>query len=633
MLKRGKVLLLVLASFLAFSSFVLFIVPAAFAQVQLTDCGLLDQPNTEYVLQNDVSVDGTCFVIKGGNIILNLNTHTLTFYNPSPLDYSFGIVCHPSYSPPGRPAIWMGGGDNLKIMNGKIVQASSDTKHAEMSTGLMSHAIYARSCNNIELADLEITANSQYDATIIRLRGVNGGYVHDLKINNNVQNLTNRHWPGQRSLLIEDGSGGYEIENVEINGGPHVGISLEGVFDSCDVHDNTIRHNERYVNGYAIAASGSNLDIHHNTIIPVVGRGVHITGDNILFHHNYIELKESQVIDHYDDYDYHNIFTNVHGIKFEGGINSKVYSNTVIARQPGPEYAPPTPLNIDTPDSNANNEIYGNNFTAITYAATSGGTAGYGEFDTYAAGIVFLSCSGSNPGSIHDNNFYSNDRAVFFTGQACSNYKVYNNVFEKLSSSTSNGHTIMYNNYDAASKSTNFSGNWFVGFEPDDIWFRSQSYSQLSLAMMFRLGITVLDESQAPAVNPSVIIKDKDGNIAFQGSGNTNGKLEISFPMYLMDRSWDPDIKYYSPYSIECGENDIEFTLEQNLNITISADCTSVCSGCGQNQSVKCTDADTNSDNSISNPEMREYLGKFLRGEAGISSVMDTIKEWKQGCA
>jgi PKD repeat protein/methionine-rich copper-binding protein CopC len=46
---------------------------------------LLDQPNTTYVLQTNVTTSGTAFVIANQYVTLNLNGHTITYNNAAPL--------------------------------------------------------------------------------------------------------------------------------------------------------------------------------------------------------------------------------------------------------------------------------------------------------------------------------------------------------------------------------------------------------------------------------------------------------------------------------------------------------------------------------------------------------------------
>jgi hypothetical protein len=548
--------------------------------IDVIDCQLLDQTGTEYILQNDVSSYGTCFAVNGDDITLNLNGHTVEFYNPPSGDYSFGVICHPNFSPPDRPSNWEGGGDNFKIINGNIIQAASSTKATDYDNGAASHVIYARSCDNIELSNLNLTANSNNDATILRLRGVENAVVNNVIINNNVKTLKDRHRWGQISLWIEGGSGEYEIHDNNIYGGPHKGISISGDFDSCNVYDNLIMHNESYVNGYGFSVSGNNINIHNNEVNPISGRGAHIIGTNIDFHHNSLNLKLAQVIEHDGGQtNYHLIFIPVHGIKLEnsGSMNNRIYSNTVIATQPSADYAPPTPLNIDAEGSNANNLIYDNEFTAITYAGTSGGTAGYGVFDTYAPGIYVMQCSSSNPASIYDNHFKSNDRAIHMDGFSCSNLKIYDNTFELIDDATTNAHTITYNNYHNPSHGFNFSNNEFIGYEPDDVWFRSDSYNQLSNFMEFKLTINVVDENQNPVAYPEILIENENGETVFDGIGNGDGQLEKSLLMYEMNRADNPDITYHSPYTIIVGDNEQIVELNENKEITISTEYVSEC--------------------------------------------------------
>jgi hypothetical protein len=53
--------------------------------INVTACGCLNQANTDYVLQNDVVSDGSCFAIAGQNISLDLNGHTITYDNMAPI--------------------------------------------------------------------------------------------------------------------------------------------------------------------------------------------------------------------------------------------------------------------------------------------------------------------------------------------------------------------------------------------------------------------------------------------------------------------------------------------------------------------------------------------------------------------
>lgn len=58
--------------------------------INVTDCGCLNQSNTDYILQNDVSSNGSCFTLGGNNSSLDLNGHTVTFDNAAPTTVSNG---------------------------------------------------------------------------------------------------------------------------------------------------------------------------------------------------------------------------------------------------------------------------------------------------------------------------------------------------------------------------------------------------------------------------------------------------------------------------------------------------------------------------------------------------------------
>ena len=51
---------------------------------------LLDRPNETYVLQTDVTVDETAFVISEPGITLDLNGHTITYNNAAPIEVPNG---------------------------------------------------------------------------------------------------------------------------------------------------------------------------------------------------------------------------------------------------------------------------------------------------------------------------------------------------------------------------------------------------------------------------------------------------------------------------------------------------------------------------------------------------------------
>jgi VCBS repeat-containing protein len=66
------------------------LITAAWLAAQGAGPYLLTQANTNYVLQTDVTVDGTAFVVGEANITLDLNGHTVTYGNAAPVTVQNG---------------------------------------------------------------------------------------------------------------------------------------------------------------------------------------------------------------------------------------------------------------------------------------------------------------------------------------------------------------------------------------------------------------------------------------------------------------------------------------------------------------------------------------------------------------
>ena len=78
----------VLGSFLAVSIFLWSFQDSIAADV--SECGVLNSSGTTYVLQKDVISVGSCFFITAENVTLDLNGHTVTYDNGSPLSVPNG---------------------------------------------------------------------------------------------------------------------------------------------------------------------------------------------------------------------------------------------------------------------------------------------------------------------------------------------------------------------------------------------------------------------------------------------------------------------------------------------------------------------------------------------------------------
>lgn len=69
---------------------ILFYLPDISLAADTTDCGTLSTAGTTYVLQNNVTSEGTCFTVTASDVILDLNGKTITYDNANPISVGNG---------------------------------------------------------------------------------------------------------------------------------------------------------------------------------------------------------------------------------------------------------------------------------------------------------------------------------------------------------------------------------------------------------------------------------------------------------------------------------------------------------------------------------------------------------------
>ncbi|MFC1614270.1 hypothetical protein ACFL5K_03130 [Gemmatimonadota bacterium] len=413
---------------------------------------ILDQPDTYYLLTQDVTTDGDAFRIAADGVTLDLDGHTVIFGNNTN-DQVFGVR-------------FINQGEGI-LCNGHIVQGE---KSGDYSCAVRSNSrpfpteIYGITTDVHLKCAYPVNFHSQ----------ANSVQIHHNHFYSRVTEIESRHYPGNALLRMYISGGNIQIHDNLLTEGCHRAILLVNESNNVEVYNNDIQHHQQYVNGYAIAPPPG-ADIHHNRITST-GRGAHLTKDGISFHDNYLDLKGHQ---HLDDMPqgsrpWHHRLVELHGIKLEGNdaANCKVYDNFVriIQRLPNdseglgePEdkadngvylrstassllvdntqnweanrwryyyvryspdlppayitqstansliagfeaaapgeytiymkwqYVPPTPLNIACYDPDAMNEVYHNTFIAFTeYDDNDIWHGGYGNTGNWASTIMFI---------------------------------------------------------------------------------------------------------------------------------------------------------------------------------------------------------------------------------------------------
>ncbi|MCP3973904.1 MAG: hypothetical protein GY720_05365, partial [bacterium] len=154
--------------------------------------------------------------------------------------------------------------------------------------------------------------------------------VHHNDLVSHVTELESRHYPGNHIMRLDIKGGNMKVHDNLLTEGCHWGLGLSGTGAGVEVSYNDIRHHQQYVNGYSIGASCGGADIHHNKVTSS-GRGVHLTGDGIQFHDNYLDTRGHQQLSDLPakTRPFKHQRVELHGIKFEGtkSKNCRVYNN------------------------------------------------------------------------------------------------------------------------------------------------------------------------------------------------------------------------------------------------------------------------------------------------------------------
>ncbi|MCE5313327.1 MAG: hypothetical protein LLF86_09280 [Nitrospiraceae bacterium] len=142
-------------------------VPKRKNTIELTTPLELTQPDTEYILKNDINSAATAFVVRASNITINLNGFRIHYLTQD------GSLHGSAVQIPGRQK-------DIDILNGEIVQGPGRCIYEEAVPECS--AIYAQDVNDLQVAGLKITYSTQNSPAISVLTG------KDVRINNNSLN-------------------------------------------------------------------------------------------------------------------------------------------------------------------------------------------------------------------------------------------------------------------------------------------------------------------------------------------------------------------------------------------------------------------------------------------------------------
>lgn len=218
------------------------------------------QANTEYILQGDISADGTAIEIRADFVVVNLNGHTITYNQTSPGE---GI----------RPTAYHF--DHVSIRNGSIIQSPTimgKVVKAEIVSGGTGYSLG----DVLTLADDRIANN----ATVIVSAVDNNGTVTGININS----------PGagyETSYYIQDAWNGFDPTGVLGGSGVDAQIKVTGTSTEGSIYGTRMS---------AIYGSPP-IDYLHvaNVYIKIVGRDV----GGIVANSAYALVEETTIEDTY----------------------------------------------------------------------------------------------------------------------------------------------------------------------------------------------------------------------------------------------------------------------------------------------------------------------------------------------
>jgi len=230
------------------------------------DCRALDEPNTVYVLQNNITCEDTCFWITANNVTLDFNGYSVTG------NQTGSIVAASNY-------------DNATIKNGFAYNASKGIYFYGVENGVIfnmtcdSHVLvgaHIYNCLNVSVINSSFSNNGYeviYNHNGVRFEPVDNGRIIDNEFNNNSNSI--RIAGGSYNAV--EGNIVYSIrsQGIQVTGSENNTIINNKVFNCSDNHWGAIgihnSDNNTVINNLVVNSSSSGIrvtiDSEKNTII------------------------------------------------------------------------------------------------------------------------------------------------------------------------------------------------------------------------------------------------------------------------------------------------------------------------------------------------------------------------------
>ena len=246
-------------------------------RIELAECGTYKDSDCLYVMTKDVVAKGTGFRFEGKNYVVDLGGHTLTF-NTEP------------WKDPNEKEYWLNKvvfgvmlrGENGELRNGTILQGAGHDVDAR--------CIFAG-----------VKKGRIHDTTTVITGGDRGKNIFsqwagsDIEVDHNyLVNGASAENGWYAALTLFEVGDGWDVHHNTIVGG-HQGVLVSGLKpkEGVHVHHNYISNkrtlSQKVPEGIYIRAGGMEID--HNEIVTVDGRGLEPTGKDNYWHDNIVDVR------------------------------------------------------------------------------------------------------------------------------------------------------------------------------------------------------------------------------------------------------------------------------------------------------------------------------------------------------
>ncbi|QJT07951.1 right-handed parallel beta-helix repeat-containing protein [Oceanidesulfovibrio marinus] len=471
--------------------------------VMLQGPSLLDQPDTHYILQNDIVAPATAFRIAASRVTLDLNGHSVV-YNES----EEGCGVH-------LEKWWL---EDVQVANGFIRQGSNQC--AGEVHGMGCNPVFSLSAKKLRLGGLSLTYSGR-DVAGIFVRGSLGADIGHCELIDNGREVTNRHQgiDAIRVTAVDDiGLDTVRIHHNVINNARQMGIRVHG--KTADINNNEIHINSVVTNSFGVSISDG--VIHQNKIF---GAGAHPIGiwpgPGVKVHTNYVETQNTAASGEYGS-------AGSAGLRMTWGKNDGVeaWCNTFLVL--GKEDGLPNGMDswgralfVGLPDAKQSALFHHN-----IIAATAQGT----DAKTVAVGVV---CLNTSPDLVFRENIIASDWCPILLGDDYGHsggYPLFENNDIIRIGDNSDFHTIK-NLYRYRPATGRFLNNRYVDAEQDDIAFPSRAEDVQDVIMEKTITLHLLNPDGSPVRETHVAMTLSNEATTQERATDGHGEVILHVPV------------------------------------------------------------------------------------------------------